>query len=588
MVEYLCHRYTVERVLEQVPRIQEDGNDGVCVCKNGVYDLKTCELTLFLNEDGTENPEYIKKYKEQGRHFFHKLATDYNEDAELYTFVSEDDEQYQWNVETHLEQVFASLPEEEAKASIKAMWEFMGSSFCGRGAGRMLILCDSTRSGGVGGGGKSSTLNIIKEVIGEKNIFVKSFHKTAGRFALAGLVGKLFIMGTESTHKTITESDIIKLLSRNEAVEIEEKYKNSIPYYFKGAAAFAMQRPPRFEAKDPAIFRKLLILKCGAKFTQNGKDREYIGDFISDIRTREYILYKALNEYGGDGFSEETARVFEKNNKEAREAYDSVSDFARDVLPTIKNEYTPLEAVHAAYIMNCQRQCANPTGKDLFTERLESFIEDNGLPFRIIPKNEGPRGLSVKSEPEEYLDKYRTDWSGEQSAEGNACKYSTSKTGHTYRGWLVKTGEIKAKQQTITMARTENDKIRDYLNFRGAWYNLHIEEIAAGTLKPDEIPKREEWEAQGSPLPIYHHHYKDGYILGGWYADGNRVYNPDFTDAEDRDLIMAGTYPEAYLPNRAEFTECMAEKGVTVPEPQSYMPPQGSAYEGANSTDRNY
>lgn len=119
---------------------------------------------------------------------------------------------------------------------------------------------------GDGSNGKSTLINVIREIVGPANHTSVSMHQlTTNRFAPAELEGKLMNLSEESGGSDLSGEQLntIKNLSAGGEMYIERKGQQGYKFRNKAKLLFSANKPPRFAETGLAITRRLLVIPFG-------------------------------------------------------------------------------------------------------------------------------------------------------------------------------------------------------------------------------------------------------------------------------------------------------------------------------------
>lgn len=501
-------------VRDDAPVIEEDDYKGIVLAKNGVVDLDTHEVTPYVMIDGTENPDYISQYGE--RHFFRKIDTEFDINAVDPVFTAPDGTE--WSVEKHFEQLFGTGSEADIKTT--AVWWFYNFAVRGISGGRINIWNDGTNNA-AGGGGKSTTIDLIGRVIGERNILYRDLPDLTGRFAKADMVGKMLIVGYDCNADAISDTAFFKKLPFGEAISIEAKFGAVQSYRYKGAIVQAMQGFIKPKNPDGAFYRRLLTIPFFARFT-GSKDKEeknYIqDDYIKREEVRKYVLKKAVIMGNRETYPKNIVNALEQYTKEARSGSSPIYQFLDEFAKSMQNSELPLDAVFAMYVEYCKMTGhKNPANIDTFIREGNSWVIDN--PGYRIEHRKSPSHFSKKSVEEPMLGYYKPAvWCDETDHE----KWNNEKLGTKHRRWFVRYDILTGNQ-----LETRNTKYSEYElkqmyenNYVGAWYKYYCEMLMDGRVSVNDILSYEEWKSAGGLMPekilIATASIKEGFRINGF------------------------------------------------------------------------
>lgn len=198
---------------------------------NGLYNIETGELEDFT-------PSYISK---------NKIATAYNPAAQS----------------NMMDQFIDDLA--CGDTSIKAVIEEMVGISLHRLADydAFFILV------GDGSNGKSTLLELMKNMLGEKNVSSVELKDLEKTFKTAELFGKLVNIGDDISSNDIKNSSFIKKLASGNQINVEKKGKN--PFEMKSYAKmiFSSNATPVIHDTSHGLNRRLLLIPLNNKFPNN-------------------------------------------------------------------------------------------------------------------------------------------------------------------------------------------------------------------------------------------------------------------------------------------------------------------------------
>lgn len=163
----------------------------------------------------------------------------------------------------------------EEKASIRELKKFFG--YCltrDTHHQKALILI------GPGGNGKSVLLNILQEMVGEKNCSSLSISEMLGTFYLKHLVGKRLNVLWEVDSKALS-SDIFKSIVSGDKVVAHRQRQTPIIFRPFCKMVFETNQYPQILNTSNSLFRRFLIIKM-EKRTYRDKPDVFLMDKLQD------------------------------------------------------------------------------------------------------------------------------------------------------------------------------------------------------------------------------------------------------------------------------------------------------------------
>lgn len=144
---------------------------------------------------------------------------------------------------------------------------------------------------GSGSNGKSTLLNMLKTMLGRRNVSALDLKKLNDRFSTVMIFGKLANIGDDISDEFITDAADFKKIVTGETIDAEQKGQPKFEFEPYVKLLFSANNIPRIgKGRDSsAILRRLIIVPFNAKFSSS--DPDYV-PFIGDkLRTQESIEY---------------------------------------------------------------------------------------------------------------------------------------------------------------------------------------------------------------------------------------------------------------------------------------------------------
>lgn len=187
---------------------------------------------------------------------------------------------------------------------------------------------------GEGGNGKSTFLELIEHLIGERNISYYSLHNlTEERFAAAGLIGKLANCYDELEAKALENTGVFKQIVGGNPIKAEEKGK--APFSFRPFCrmVFATNQMPRATDRSQAYFDRFLFIEFARRIRDSGGEiKRYSEQLAAEPGLLSSMLLRAV-----DGLARLMTRgrfTVPGSSKDALEEYrrdcNSAYDFLRE------------------------------------------------------------------------------------------------------------------------------------------------------------------------------------------------------------------------------------------------------------------
>ncbi|MDL2248376.1 phage/plasmid primase, P4 family [Tyzzerella sp. OttesenSCG-928-J15] len=146
-----------------------------------------------------------------------------------------------------------------------------------------------------GNNGKSTLLNLIRQMLGDNNVSSLSLQDLSDRFRLSGLYGMLANIGDDIPSTYIDDSSQFKKLVTGEAVMIEEKYKPSYSYKNHAKMFFATNSLPRINDKTKALMSRFLVIPLTKDFSKEAAYNPDLKDKKWSSGEMEYLIKLAIS-----------------------------------------------------------------------------------------------------------------------------------------------------------------------------------------------------------------------------------------------------------------------------------------------------
>lgn len=180
--------------------------------------------------------------------------------------------------------------------SIRALLEEMAGSCLYRentlAGGKAFILT------GAGANGKSTYLDMLKNMLGENNISSLDLKELSEKFQNAEICGKLANIGDDIDSEYISNAAVFRKLVTGERIQVQRKGERPFEFNNYAKMMFSANNIPRLgSAKDSyAILRRLVIIPFEAKFSP--EDDDYNPNIKRDLHQQtamEYLIKIAID-----------------------------------------------------------------------------------------------------------------------------------------------------------------------------------------------------------------------------------------------------------------------------------------------------
>lgn len=315
------HRTEVLKYLDITsPTVSDNSDANLIAFKNGLFDIATNELKPF-------SPEVV---------ITNKIPWDYDPDA------------YSEIADKTLNKLACHDP------AIRALLEeCIGYCFYRRNELSKAFVLTGDKSNG-----KSTFLDMVKNVLGESNYSALDLAELDERFSVATMAGKLANIGDDISDDFLQGRSVAnfkKLVSGN---QVKAEIKNDSNIFFMKPTVkllFSANDIPRMKDKTGAVLRRLVIIPFNARFSKSDPDFDpYITWKLKDEAVMKYLV-----RIGIEGLKRvienrdfTTSRKVEKELKEYEIQNNPILLFLQEK-PVEEIVNQPTKDVHFAYRMFC-------------------------------------------------------------------------------------------------------------------------------------------------------------------------------------------------------------------------------------------
>jgi putative DNA primase/helicase len=227
---------------------------------------------------------------------------------------------------------------------------------------------------GSGSNGKSTFLNMLKTMLGRRNVSVLDLKKLNDRFSTVMLFGKLANIGDDISDEFITDAADFKKIVTGETIDAEQKGQPKFEFEPYVKLLFSANNIPRIgKGRDSAaILRRLIIVPFNAKFSSSDPDYvPFIGDKLKSQEAIEYFIQlgiKALKRVLIDRKFTESEQV-QKELEEFEENNNPILGFFKEIgKEEIENE--PTNEVYKRYTVYCAENGLQPISQIGFSKQV--------------------------------------------------------------------------------------------------------------------------------------------------------------------------------------------------------------------------
>ncbi len=250
---------------------------------------------------------------------------------------------------------------------------------------------------GTGSNGKSTFLNMLRHMLGKKNISSLDLKKLSDRFSTVMLFGKMANIGDDISDEFVVDSSMFKKIVTGETIDAEQKGQPKFEFEPYVKLFFSANNIPRMgKGRDSAaILRRLVIIPFEAKFSPEDSDFvPFIGDKLKTQEAMEYLIQlgiKGLKRVLETRHFTSSEKI-QKELDEYEESNNPVLGFIRECeSEDFQIENNPTSNVYKRYNEYCIANNLNPMSNIEFSKQINKLLnyqvvnkKINGKKYRIF------------------------------------------------------------------------------------------------------------------------------------------------------------------------------------------------------------
>lgn len=242
---------------------------------------------------------------------------------------------------------------------------------------------------GAGGTGKSTLINILREMIGADNYSAVTLqYLMQERFAKIGLYRKTANFDTDAKPQYLADGATLKMLTGEDTIHADRKNKEPITFYNYAKLSFAMNELPPMRDFSGGLKRRMLILEMNKVLTKKVKQEFPLDQIMAEIpgifnRAMEGLRrVLSRKDFTVSQSMLDSVEKWEKGN-------DVVALFLEDECDLGEDKKAPVAEVYPTYRQYCLDSGYKPLARNSFNQRLREMNFEN--------KNIKTGGKSVKT-----------------------------------------------------------------------------------------------------------------------------------------------------------------------------------------------
>lgn len=250
---------------------------------------------------------------------------------------------------------------------------------------------------GTGSNGKSTFLNMLRHMLGKRNISSLDLKKLSDRFSTVMLFGKMANIGDDISDEFVVDSSMFKKIVTGETIDAEQKGQPKFEFEPYVKLFFSANNIPRMgKGRDSAaILRRLVIIPFDAKFSPTDSDYvPFIADKLKNQEAMEYLIRLGIQGLKRvlEARQFTTSEKIQKELDEYEESNNPILGFIRECeSEDFQIENNPTNAVYQRYTEYCLANNLNAMSNIEFSKQINKLMgfqvinkKINGKKYRIF------------------------------------------------------------------------------------------------------------------------------------------------------------------------------------------------------------
>jgi putative DNA primase/helicase len=173
---------------------------------------------------------------------------------------------------------------------LSLLFEILGNGFFLQNSYRGMVAL----YGAQGNNGKSTLLNMIRQLYGESNCSFLSLQDMGERFRLCELYGKAANIGDDIPDSYIPDTSNAKKAVTGEMLTVEKKGQDAFAFRPYAKLFFAMNNPPAVKDKSKAFFGRMIIIPLNRNFKSSPSFNPAFKDIVWTPEEMEWLTARAV------------------------------------------------------------------------------------------------------------------------------------------------------------------------------------------------------------------------------------------------------------------------------------------------------
>jgi putative DNA primase/helicase len=233
---------------------------------------------------------------------------------------------------------------------------------------------------GPGGDGKSTLMNVLRQLVGEENCSHIPMGRLDDQFYLSRLVNKLLNMSTEVESKAMQSQEIKAIVSGD---PISASFKNQTPFDFVPACklVYSTNRLPRMLDNSDGFFRKIMIIEMKGQFVKKGKADIFLYDGLMEELPGIFAwALRGLVDLRAEGFT--ASATMEASLHDYKRTNNNILYYIEQHLVADPEAKTAKDRTFEEYAKRCKAWGLMPVGEPYFRKEFARLLCDLSIEVR--------------------------------------------------------------------------------------------------------------------------------------------------------------------------------------------------------------
>ncbi len=247
---------------------------------------------------------------------------------------------------------------------------------------------------GRGANGKSTLINLMTQLIREEFVTSLSLSNISSKFALSSVVGKKLIVASENESGKPISTQIIKNLTGDDMVQIEQKYKDSYSSRLNCEVLFSVNNPVVFSEESNGLKRRLEVIPFDFKINEENMDPDFEKKLEKELPDIMRKLIYIHSEFAHNGYKlpkckevQKAKSSFLKTGAQSKIGYDSFDFFEDNLAEDPKGR---------VYHKEFRNKFEEVTGQDISANKFWKNFDD-WVTYKGYSVEEGRNGDRFRS-----------------------------------------------------------------------------------------------------------------------------------------------------------------------------------------------